>query len=227
MNNIFEASLLASLLGIMNEQYQPLDQSFLKEYIINTLGISNPPRNLIKRIEDYFHYNEILPDDIDSFSRWNIESCLCGAIYPDILNDAVMITSEVLKKENKLLTCDQILIYLEFFRQEGRIPDHEELIQYLTNLRNITTDPERFHQDNKMRIPTPNLNLLQPVKCVKEDNCGLCFETITEEEDCYRLPCNHIFHNEEDKCLSTTVKKWLSENKCCPICKKEVILKNI
>lgn len=224
MNNIVEASLLANLLSLINGHIQPLDGVFLKEYISATLGVDNPSRNLIKRVEDYYHANEGLPDDLESLSRWSITSCLCGLVTPDLIEDAVMITTEVIKTEKKILSCQQVLLYLEYFRQEHRIPRYEELIEYLTNLRNISSDPERFHQENKMKIPTPNLDLLQPKECKKEDNCGLCFETIPEGEKCYTLPCNHVFHSDQEKCLSTTVKKWLSQNKCCPICKSEVIL---
>lgn len=225
MNTIFEASLISNLLSIIDKSISSgLDQQFVKEYCQGVLNIPNPTNGLIKKIKTYYIHNQNLPEDIEGFARWDITSCLCGLITPDLINIATTICSQVIQSEGRVPNCNLLLLHIEYYRQENRVATSEELIEYLHNLQTIHEDPERFHQENKMKIPTPNLNLLQPSTNCKVDNCGLCFEEITEGENCFKLPCNHIFHCDEEKCLNTTIKTWLSQNKCCPICKTEVLL---
>ena len=47
-----------------------------------------------------------------------------------------------------------------------------------------------------------------------EEQCRICLDDF-EAQECLKLPCSHIFHEE---CL----KKWCSQQKVCPNCKTEI-----
>lgn len=50
----------------------------------------------------------------------------------------------------------------------------------------------------------------------KEDTCPICMDLLDEKETVYVMNvCNHSYCKE---CIET----WLSENKTCPVCKKEL-----
>ena len=46
--------------------------------------------------------------------------------------------------------------------------------------------------------------------------CSVCLCEISYFGTCIELPCKHIFH---DECL----KKWLEQEKTCPVCKELVL----
>jgi hypothetical protein len=135
---------------------------------------------------------------------------------------ASFVMSILIKRENRIPGCNYVAMNVEYFKQENTIPTPEQLANYLNNLNQIENDPERFHQDDKLKIPTPNLDKLQSMKCQKEDTCGLCMEEIKKDCDCFQLSCGHIYHSVDEECVGNTIKKWLSENKFCPLCKQEV-----
>jgi len=49
----------------------------------------------------------------------------------------------------------------------------------------------------------------------EEKSCCICLEDFQDGEDIRRLPCFHIFHQEE-------IDRWLSDNNSCPICKTPI-----
>jgi len=49
----------------------------------------------------------------------------------------------------------------------------------------------------------------------EEKTCCFCLEDFQDGEEIRRLPCFHIFHQEE-------IDKWLLENNNCPICKTPI-----
>ena len=55
----------------------------------------------------------------------------------------------------------------------------------------------------------------------EEEKCMICIMHFEEGDDVRRVPkCGHEYHPE---CLTP----WLSENKCCPICKTEIDAKEV
>ena len=66
------------------------------------------------------------------------------------------------------------------------------------------------------QIPVSNYNTLSEEE--RQNNCGVCQETFTEEKGPYRkLPCNHIFHTD-------CVDRWLTlEDSKCPCCRYSVL----
>ena len=92
----------------------------------------------------------------------------------------------------------------------------------------INSNPDRYHEENKMRVPTPNLKSLEPKKCEKENEvCSICCDEIKKNDIIIEIPnCLHKFHYNGKNCLSDdfTILKWLKENKKCPTCNTEVII---
>ena len=56
-----------------------------------------------------------------------------------------------------------------------------------------------------------NVDKLSPEK----RRCIICLENFVNFDNIINLSCLHMFH---DKCI----RKWLKENKFCPICKHDV-----
>ena len=224
MDQIFLSSILSNLFE--NISSSDLDQYYLIDYC-HFLGIQKPEldRTILIKLEGFYISYGYLPENIDTFSHYILSNCFCGAIPLQDINEASKVLSHILAKACTLSPCSVVAIFYEFYKQEKRMANEDEIFEYISNLQRINTDPERYYQDTKMHLPTPNLNLLLPKKSGKTDNCGLCMEEIKEGEECFVLPCDHLFHCEDEKCIDTTVKKWLSENKGCPVCKQEVILK--
>lgn len=222
MDSILTASLLANLFGTI-ENYQKIDNDTLKEYC-SVVGLPNPHSSILQRMKQFYNCFGYLPEDLEIFSRNILSNCTCGVINPEDIQEASLILSKLMVRENRIPVCTYVSINLEFYRQEGRIATYEELSNYINNLYRVETDPEQFHQEEKLRFPTPNLDKLHPVKCCKEDNCGLCMDEIKKDQECFQLNCGHIFHSDSDSCIGNTIKKWLSENKSCPLCKREVII---
>jgi hypothetical protein len=48
------------------------------------------------------------------------------------------------------------------------------------------------------------------------EECTICFQDYQEGNELLHLPCLHFYHKE-------CIKRWLCENKNCPICKNEII----
>lgn len=47
-----------------------------------------------------------------------------------------------------------------------------------------------------------------------DEKCSVCLEKINKDEDIWKLPCNHFYHQD-------CIKKWLTEyNYKCPICRE-------
>jgi len=48
-----------------------------------------------------------------------------------------------------------------------------------------------------------------------EDRCSICYVDYVVEEELVRLPCTHRYHD-------TCIRRWLSANTSCPICRSHV-----
>jgi hypothetical protein len=227
VDTIIREVILSNIFELIPNAGNKLEKEFLLEYCqVMNIQHQNPHQQILREMQRFYSSFGYLPEDLDTLSRHIIETCQCNRIPISEIVNASKVLSGLIRKENRVPNCGYVGVHLEFYKQEGRIADYSELMEYISNIERIESDPERYHQENKMRVPTPNLENLLPEKCCKEDNCGLCMEPILVDNECYKLPCNHLFHSNEEECIGVTVKKWLSENKCCPICKQEVNLTN-
>jgi len=125
----------------------------------------------------------------------------------------------------------RLLCNLLFFHTiENRYPSgFEEFQNYLNNSNRIINDPDSYHIENKINIPTPNLNKLSFEIELKDNNniCSICCDQIKINQNIIKIPnCNHTFHFDGSDCLGddNTILKWLGCNKKCPTCNIEVII---
>lgn len=127
--------------------------------------------------------------------------------------------------------CRILLLSYQYYIQEKKVGNLEEIIEYEQLLNQIENDPEEFHNKHKHKIPTKNLSNLK-YKIMdndlfekKQPCCGICQYDIEMLQKYYELPCGHLFHENGEECLeNATIIWWLKDNKFCPMCKQEVIL---
>jgi len=148
---------------------------------------------------------------------------------PDIFqySDDLSVPIEIVTvfSESEFLPPFSILIRaLQFYTLEKRIPSVSEVYEYILNLDRMERDPERYYQETKHALPTPNLSNLKPMLLTEEKTCGICLEDLSKNTEAYLLPCGHSFHSSASDCLDKTVVDWLSENRQCPTCRTEVKL---
>lgn len=84
---------------------------------------------------------------------------------------------------------------------------------------------ESFNQEQQRENSNPTRkNIIEKLKTVKlneieEKDCSICLEEYNYQSKIILLPCLHCFHS---KCI----KKWLSKNVTCPICRKDINKEN-
>ena len=203
---------------------EPVSNGIINEYIMNDWGFeSNVNSLLVMQVYNFFTVYGYLPTKYQ-FMKSIIENCFCGIIFTD--HELAIQTGLYLLDTIKIVPeCSYIQHAIDYHNQEHRHPSIEELRTYISNIYRITNDPEGYYQETKQSTPTPNLSSLTPTSCDKDEcNCGLCFEEINKEEQCYILPCSHVFHSDKEKCIDATIVDWLKNNRTCPICKQEVVL---
>ena len=93
------------------------------------------------------------------------------------------------------------------------------------------SENSNFYKDYNNRVSRDVLEMIETIKLteenindhisINEDNerdfCCICMLQFETDESIKLLPCNkkHIFH-------SNCIDKWLSHNKACPTCRKEI-----
>lgn len=110
-------------------------------------------------------------------------------------------------------------------------PSQTEYAEYVRHVEEINQDPEQYYQDHKHQLPTKNVDLLKPKKYENTEatTCGICYNDINQGDFIVELPCggNHIFHSDESQCLEgLTIIDWMKNNKQCPLCKGEIVIKD-
>lgn len=79
--------------------------------------------------------------------------------------------------------------------------------------------PEVLNMIESVLLTDDNINAIVPFNQEEKerDVCCICILPFQVSENIKLMPCNkkHIFHN-------TCIDKWLSHNKACPTCRKEI-----
>jgi len=84
-------------------------------------------------------------------------------------------------------------------------------------------NPDILNRIEAVELSKKNIDKYAPITEEKErESCSICMIPFALAETIKILPCNnkHIFHK-------TCIDKWLSHNKACPTCRKEMTMKLI
>lgn len=217
--NILLVKLVSELI---TKGYSPYT-FFSDEFILNKL-ISIRLDDIINKALEWIYKNKLCNCNILQ---------LCSNLL-DINHDKNIIY-EIVKQHivdyGIVPKCKYLLLSYQYYLQEKRVGNIQEITDYETLLLELETNPEEFHQKYKYKIPTQNLDKLIPkimdtnLFKIKEPCCGICQYDIEPLQCYYELPCKHVFHENDENCLkSATIISWLKNNKLCPICKQEVVL---
>ena len=115
---------------------------------------------------------------------------------------------------------------LEYEMLHHEYPSEEELMEMRQRAVRFYVDPERFHEEDKMLVPTLHVDRLP--RRINEDKqdlvCSICQDEIKIGQETLTLvPCQHVFHATNSECLDTgSISNWLSQNNRCPLCKANI-----
>lgn len=92
------------------------------------------------------------------------------------------------------------------------VMDHSvEFYDYLSQL-NPGKAPQKLPQEQIAKLQRIPAKQFLSGKG-QADPCPICLQDFTEKDKLIRLPCKHVFHQEQ-------IKEWLRTNKKCPMCHK-------
>lgn len=94
------------------------------------------------------------------------------------------------------------------FSNEGFDQVMSQLLEQLGTMGSVP--PLNKEALDKLPTTTPPQQVLDA-----NESCIICFETYKPDDQCKKLPCEHLFHTD---CIS----KWLSMHGNCPICRDDL-----
>lgn len=205
-------------------------------YIIPRIAVTNSEfnkmvvylKNMDPEVDPIFvmvccHFSSFLHiDDISylqiAVGMYNCLNCRCLEIIEPFI--AIQILTIALKWKLCFWSCADILLIREYWHLENRYPSLEEFCSYLENIRNLESDPEQFHQNDKVTSGVDISSM--KITATEEYSCSICLENIKIDQMAYKLPCNHVFHANNEECIDETIVKWFEKNKHCPNCRHEL-----
>ncbi len=151
--------------------------------------------------------------------------CACVRNYPN--NTVKKVIKQCLLYKGHLPSCELYPQYIEYYILHGRIPNDDELEEFIRRIIEFTRSPDEFHQKDKCFVPALHVDKLPIEKYVKEEEdkaCCICQEDFIQGQDMITLlPCRHQFHNKGDECLEGgSILNWLEKYNFCPLCKVKV-----
>jgi hypothetical protein len=207
---------------IISEGYSPYTY-FNDEYLLSKLTLI--------RLDDIIN-KAIQWLDRNKLCKCNIFNICSNSLEPEYNRNIIYsILKYYILDYGIIPKCRFLSLSYQYYLQEKKVGNMQEIHDYEMLLNEIEMDPEEFHNKYKHKLPTQNLskliskNMDSIIVKNKEPCCGICQYDIEENQKYYELPCGHLFHENDQDCLEfATIIFWLKDNKFCPICKKEVIL---
>ena len=184
----------------------------------------DPHVNILNVILEYWqdHNRHRLPD-LDEI----IERCLREAPSLDQLpiDDMRDMFRHYLLEDGSLPAPGDYYYIQEYLVLHDEYPNEDQLQEMRIRAMRFMVDPERFHAEDKMIVPTLHISRLPRAKNAEKDLvCCICQDEITVGQETITLvPCGHKFHANDKECLEEgSILNWLSTNNRCPMCKKKV-----
>lgn len=125
----------------------------------------------------------------------------------------------------RVCNCLNMDLMLSFMYLNKSFPTENEYIEFMRKNDLIERDPEAYEEKYKMKTPTKNLTNLITRRFNsndEKDNCSICLNEFCVKEKIVTLPCCDKMFHDSGKC---SVRKWLKENRKCPLCNREVKIK--
>lgn len=241
--NIFVNNSNIRLNGILNGRIRDRDRIYLSEEYhfakdeFKTLcnndyarSIDQIPYSILNILLHHYYINncdswlnkhDLIQELIKS--NCNCMFNICFNSYSDIYLSQFFdyyIFSEV-----RIPSCSELLHINEYYNIMNRFPNSNELNSYISNILSFNTNPGDYHQQDKVRIPTKNIDKLNvSLHSGNSIGCGICQDDIKENQYKIKLePCNHFFHHDKNDCLDTeSILTWIEKESLCPICKTKI-----
>ncbi len=184
----------------------------------------DPHVNILNVMLEYWqdHNRHRLPD-LDEI----IERCINEAPSLDQLpiDDIRDMFRHYLLEDGSLPSPGDYYYIQEYLVLHDEYPNEDQLQEMRIRAMRFMVDPERFHAEDKMIVPTLHISRLPRAKNAEKDLvCCICQDEITVGQETITLvPCGHKFHANDKECLEEgSILNWLSTNNRCPMCKKKV-----
>ena len=184
---------------------------------VMTNVFTNVSDNLLNRLTNYFttQNNQDTNNTQDTQDTQDTQNNQHTQTNIDNLNFNV---NEVFSNGNYNVILDNLTTY---FMNENR--NYDSFSQYMNNINNninnINNNNNNYeYYSTFQNVPTgislDKINKLFPkLPVIEKKDCVICLDTIKHE--CRELSCSHSF------CVEC-IDKWLTINKKCPLCNKEV-----
>ncbi len=115
-------------------------------------------------------------------------------------------------------------IYEYYMLHHETYPTEDELRLVQQRFVSFIMNPDSFFQNDRVLLPTKNIQLLKQYLCTSSKSCSICQDDIVPGQYAVDLhPCHHTFHAHDQDCLeSASIYNWLHQSNLCPLCKKEI-----
>jgi hypothetical protein len=188
----------------------------------------NPTIQILNIILDLYFEGalESMPSRLQIIDRVISYQCNCLRSYDISEPQLRQIVNHSIFSFGIYPTCYEIILLVEYQTIQQNLPSIEQFNTFMSNNINFFTDPENFHNNDKIHIPTLNLDSYSRTKATSDINtsCGICQDDFKEGDTLITLePCGHQFHSLSEECLDTaSVIDWLTNHNYCPLCKSRV-----
>lgn len=95
----------------------------------------------------------------------------------------------------------------------------KKIVKYYYD-RQITMIYATFYIGHKNPLSKEIIDTFTVMHGENGDNCAICLCDYTEEKDCMRIKCNHMFHS---RCITD----WFNRSPTCPICRYDLSILDV
>lgn len=225
--NTMDGFLLNLLTNSCDSSTTPISESevLYLSYIVDELKINaRLTHRLLHSTQASFGLDASIPTKraiAENYLASSICGCWEGFTNPRIV-DAII---HIWENPTIQFDCENVVHVYSYFATEQKFPAIEELQAFLANLEAVANAPDEYCEDNRVFVPTKNLDQLVVDQSAEEcQTCTICTQDMPRNTRIYTLsPCGHVFHADKAACLGEAdIKTWLEKSKKCPACQREV-----
>lgn len=208
--------------------FNDIRESYLLDYNYNANEFDYSISDVLcLKICDYKKIHNVYPTFDEIMIEFYKDRCNCIYTHPPAIIKKVI--KQCLLFKGDVPNCELYPLYVEYYTLHSKIPNEEELEEFVRRYIEFTRNPEDFHQKDKEFVPTLNIDKLPVFNYSTVDKneiecCSICQDDFMSEQKVIQLkPCNHMFHYENKNCLDNgSIINWLEKNNMCPLCKTKI-----